>query len=465
MGFFKFSGTGSWNSPYVGDVSGPASAVQTEDGKITLSIDFQSVETAAHLAMNVINLPMREDSQLLIRNKKGHSLQTSSFQLLTMNVPFADERKNNCTMTGWAPSVDVSYFGKPTAAKTAVYMLTNLAFFGDTPRDRRIGKDRYESIATLFFEVAGYNFELIPVQKHHEACVDAVRTRSTRHTADLRVSVSEGSIETQIKVLDDLVGEICTLLSLGMGNRVSWIARNILGDRDRLIHTARRHGVTSPFVPLPVIGGYAGYSIAPSDLRALIYAGLPRLRHWNARLATSVGEHPLTDATRLATDARQETVFLQARTLAAITSLEILASRLASIDKQEYIIARPKFKQVRQHLRTTFESLPEGALGSSQISDMMLKIPELNRRSALSTLGNLVRAAGLNPDVEGIRTYLRIRNSLVHTGDYKPNIAIRVQEQHWFIIHFVDRVLLGLLNYKGNYLPANTRSNQAPFPA
>ena len=92
------------------------------------------------------------------------------------------------------------------------------------------------------------------------------------------------------------------------------------------------------------------------------------------------------------------------------------------------------------------------------------KLGELNRRPARGHLEDLVDQAGLQEPPSSFTKYLRIRNSLVHTGDYADDLEMSPDTQHWTVLHLVDRVVLGLLGYRGTYIPCTHRGPSVEFP-
>ena len=144
-------------------------------------------------------------------------------------------------------------------------------------------------------------------------------TSGTMATAQLTINANS---PTPNQTIIDRVEDVCTLLSLGAGNQVTWIEIREYSATGNLLTTTYKNNVTRSFLRMPVIAREDG-----SGLQRLVECGLPNLHKWDTYFATPTDVRPLRNAIRLAFDARTEQTYLQSRTLSAVIVTEMLASK------------------------------------------------------------------------------------------------------------------------------------------
>jgi len=179
------------------------------------------------------------------------------------------------------------------------------------------------------------------------------------------------------------------------------------------------------------------------------------LRKWDRELGTEMDPRPLRNAIRLALDARSESTYLQSRTLAAVTVMELLTSKLMIKRNTTTLVSELVFDKVKKvvtrGLDEALNYLPES---NTVLQSMKEKLNELNRVTLRKQLRKLIAETGVDVDTQELDAYIKVRNSIVHTGDYAKQLERTPIQQHWTVLEFVDRVLLGLLGYQGKYISA-----------
>jgi hypothetical protein len=240
------------------------------------------------------------------------------------------------------------------------------------------------------------------------------------------------SVDDYVSMMDD----VCRLLSLARGTKVNWIYYESLDRQGEVIAAVHENKVTKPFGGMQLID-----SGSPNDTVAFIDATLPVLqRDTTYDLGRAIDGY---------LDSKGGG-FLETRGVAGCVMLDFLLARyISGPPRRDRIISATRFRKgattLKANLSTYFPSLNE-----QQQRDMKEKIAELNRRSFKTTLKEFCGSLGLGIDSTTIERVKNIRNKLVHEARFLND------EDDWrqylTLIHLLDRVILGVLQYRGPFI-------------
>ena len=429
--------------PEGGTLVGDGSVVQRKDGTLLGTILIE--ETGPGWRPVFGGLEIRPKS-IRLTCPDGRELISDSW--MTINTRFSlnpgsrqtiiDGMLTNCTLRPLVCSVA----GEP---RSYVFYLSNLMFVGTQPVTTNYRQSTQTNPSRLDLDIGNYEMSLRRVSDYDRITRRIQATQGVAVTTQLRIRPPR---DTPAETIYTLVENVCTLLSLGSSNHVTWIEARHYGARRRWSSSELMNGVTRPYTPLNLIDLDIG-----AQIKSLVERGLPKLTDWDNRLSTGSNPKPLRNAIRMSLDAKRGGTYLQSRALAAVIVVELLNSRIMAESGTDKIISNSKFKRIRKIVKDRLsQAVSDSVIGRNVADKMVDKIPELNRPSFQQGIDSLLSTANLNVESNEDQEFLLIRNSLVHTGDFIPEIAKTPVDQFWTVLEFVDRILLALVGYEGNYL-------------
>ncbi len=258
--------------------------------------------------------------------------------------------------------------------------------------------------------------------------------------------------------LTETIDNLCYLLSVARGTKIQWIYRDLYDEAGKLIQRTHCSRITKPFCPLPIIDPAA---VDRNETKAFIEQAYPiyleKKESWKLDRGT-------IDAYL---DAKAERDYLQMRGVKLAVAMEMLKSvflELPECPVAEHIISEQQFKNLRPRLKEVIsEVLKTEAIGASSRGRVHEKIGELNRISFKYLLEHLYELVHLQVKKQDLKLFIACRNKLVHKGRFycesaKPEeqkkctpLPSKVDE-YFFLVNFLDRVFLKLLDYSGPYI-------------
>lgn len=279
--------------------------------------------------------------------------------------------------------------------------------------------------------------------------------RDVLPTAELELEASS-SIKSDI----ELVNEVCYLLSIAVGTKVQWIAHtDWISTNDWIARSHYGLHVTKGYVPLPLIDLSRGSKLLE------IFLGVVGSQDRVSERKLAGLAHAVID-TYLG--AKAEGDFLQARALRLVIAVEMLKAEFqAARDISPLGILENDYGHLRRLIKDTVRSVISDKTTSTQRSIIYSNLGGLNRTTFKEQLRELLAALGLDYCDNDLNRFVASRNRLVHEGRFYCEKAsdqdkVRIlpfdsPSKEWFwLLHFVDRIILKASGYSGPYLNWST---------
>lgn len=265
--------------------------------------------------------------------------------------------------------------------------------------------------------------------------------------------------------LEQVVDNICYLLSVASGGKIQWIYCKQLDKDGEIIHYMLASRVTKPYSPLNVINN--GPSIDEkrsrvaevSEIQAFIESAYPIYVGKKNEYKLNKG---LIDSYL---DGKAEADYLESRGIKIIMALELLKDiflQAEPIDK--LIINKEEFESMQSLIQEALSEIlkKDKSIESNQRGEVYSKIKELNKKTFRAILEQICEIVDLDITKDEMDLIIKSRNSLVHTGSFyfenlekeeRARIQINmVADEYFFMVNFLDKLILKLLGYTGTYI-------------
>jgi len=221
--------------------------------------------------------------------------------------------------------------------------------------------------------------------------------------------------QSDLSKLITLIDDICLLLSVKNGTKISWIYYDICQKNGESISRKHALKVTKAYQPLNIY-----YLKEPRTVQTkeFLEATYPHYLKYRDLFKLNSG---VIDAFL---DAKAENDFLETRAGKMALAIEFLKNEyLMSQDQDsEFIIPQENFKkfsqEIRQAMIKTLKLHDLTEIGKIQAISDINKINGLNRRSFSNIFKQLVRQFKVNITNDEISLFIHCRNSLVHRGTF-----------------------------------------------
>ena len=271
------------------------------------------------------------------------------------------------------------------------------------------------------------------------------RTKAQKGISVTCEVVAKPSVNMELREVTSKLDELCRLLSLARGTKITWINAEECMEDGKAHRIILRNPVTWPFSSLPLIDPQN-----PQDTPLFIEKVYPTYLKLRDR-------YNLDLAIEQYLDAKRETAYLETRALAAVSLLDFLQGRYASLRDLDKIISglsREKNKELRDGLKKLIMSLFPDIKGSD-LDEMTKKTPELNRRSYLSLLKLWTCSLGLKISQGELSKIRDTRIALVHKAKFQSSDSDGKIREYFRVICLIDQVFLKLLSYDGWFMGVN----------
>jgi hypothetical protein len=344
----------------------------------------------------------------------------------------------------------------PAEGLVATFRLTNLAFEGSefTSYPQSDGPPHLHR-DTVRVVLDGIQATLTRATNYRDVLQRARAAEEVAITAVLRLPVANGeAIEQTLRT----ARRVCTLLTLATGNLVTWVAWRLTGPDGAVVREEHRTPITRKMA-----GSGAIDARDPAQLVAFMEATYPRFVELEHRFELHRVAHAYVDGLTGS--------FLQTRALAMGVLAEYVVGRfLADARVRLKIFAsRAGARLLRQHLARQVQAcLPELArrldlkLADHAIADMSQafenKLAFFNEPTLKYKLTELARRLDVDLTEDDIRRFVHTRNELAHRMDFDD--SSRPSVQYFHMRYVVERLLLGVLGYRGPFVDCRTWTHQ-----
>ena len=427
---------------------------QIETGLIYITCRFAPKLAQDAATIQFIMDPPPQDVELIYGKIRGGMQFESRGELLIVHSEVTVFANNPATITLLAQEVD--FWSENTGlSKRYKFSVVNFEFMGNHPAERVVQKGTNQ--------VKHYYLNLELKTPWGVAVVDPVpdyKDVIRRIKAQKGISVTckvtaKPSMSMELEGVASKLDELCRLLSLARGTKITWINAEEYVEDGRANRIILKNSIAWPFSSLPLIDPRN-----PQDTPLFVekvYSKYLELRD----------SYNIDIAIEQYLDAKRATTYLETRALTAVSLLDFLQGRYASQHGLDEIVSdfskNKKKKELRGSIRKVIEStFPDShddelkeVLGEDKIEEMLEGIPELNRRSYLNILKLWARDLELDMSQDELLKVKDTRNSLVHNAKFQLKDSEGGKREYFRIIRLIDRVFLKLLNYDGYFIDVN----------
>jgi len=398
-----------------------------------------------------MELRMPEIEHVYGKTRSGMNFESRG-KLLTVSAKLELFSTKSSAITLIAQEVDLQPENK-CHAEHCRFSIVNFEFIGNHPA-KRIMQDGTKQVEHLYLDLelrTPWGLIIVdPVPDYKDVIARIKAQKSISVTCEL---VAKPSEVTELHGVASKMDELCRLLSLARGTKITWITAEECMKDGKAHRIILRNAVTRPFSSLPLIDPRN-----PQDTALFIekvYPSYLKLRD----------SYNLNIAIEQYLDAKRETVYLETRALTAVSLLDFLQGRYASprgLDKIASFSDKEQ-KQIRLCLKRTMESLRPNihgdkfkeVLGEDTLQEMMEKTSELDRRSYLNMLKLWAQDLKLDISEDELSEVKHTRNTLVHGAKFQLSDPINKTREYFRVIRLIDQVFLKLLGYDGYFIDVN----------
>jgi hypothetical protein len=295
-----------------------------------------------------------------------------------------------------------------------------------------------------------------PVHNHETIMWRVRRLKSIDVTCEI---VGEVTTETGKEMLEEIVDNLCYLLSVAKGTKIEWLYRDIFDAQGTC--TERMHGsrITKAYCPLSLIR-------EDRILQAFLQ------KTYSPYVANR--ERYALDQETIDTylDAKAESDYLQIRGIKLAVAMEVLKDvflNLSDTPVAEFVTKPTRFNKIISDLKDAI--LPILQKNNLDISSETLseKLPDINRRTFKKILADICKRIDLQLTAEDTQRFIQSRNTLIHKGRFKCEEKSRgaedtqLFEEFCFLMNVLDKVFLRLLEYHGQYMDRRVPSQPNPY--
>ena len=242
----------------------------------------------------------------------------------------------------------------------------------------------------------------------------------------------------------NLVSDLCSVLSLAEGTLVNWIFCEQRDADGKQLFAVHHPAITRPYNgALPLIDPRR-----PAEMPAFVESVFGPFRDIEDSYRLGATVRALVDV--------RTTGFLETRCLQLLSVMEFVIGRNAVLNGREFVMADVAFKAKRESLTRTFSEVLRLAFGSlaKQAADEMAEhVQGLNYTSFRRRLRKAAASFGVRLEKSDVNGVAETRNELVHRASFVTDEPMKEFQR---VQSVLDKLLLGLLGYRGPYIDAKT---------
>lgn len=419
------------------EVAGSVVVAQRLDGTPVLAIESESSALRDGIFAGSLELQdgvvfgIAEDIEIAIR---GRSWLVDSYYSISNG-------RETTYAVFFLTSAEVRFGSAESTASSVSFDIVNFLFVGTEVVDYQTdhGESRRLSRISLDLDDGEVILDQLPEYESVKNRLKARKGVEVTSTLTMRLSALE-----EVDRATEVAERIADVMSICRGTVVSWVAYTVLDADESAVLTHLRNSVVKNYSPFPLI-----HDMPPEPTREFLRSGSRANRLVDA-------EYGLRRVARAYAETRGGP-FLETRALLIGVLMEFLAATRARLEGNAAIMPEPQFEEsaedlvdaVESTVREIFPDLPQ-----DQIQAMAVKVRGFNHRSLRSRINGLVAWLELDVSSQEIAQFIEIRNSLAHIGLF-PESAEPVRS-FMTMMALLDRVLLRLLGYSGEYINPET---------
>lgn len=328
--------------------------------------------------------------------------------------------------------------GSGSGASQLRYGLANMhAIRRNEVYARAVGESRTEQRRCARLNVGGLDLMIEPRQDADAILKEAASVRGSALSAELTVAPLGGQ---SMEAIDEAMGKVCALFSLGQGSAVVWLYRESLAGAGNIVATHCVDAITKPH-------GAAHRLIADGDLCGFVQATFPA---WDS----ADEKWGIRNAILGYTDAKIQVDYHELRALKMAIVIEHLKSVFLDRTGREYILPddvfQAAFRELRRGVTNALKDAFPGQLGQT-LEQLAAGVAGMNRTSFRNALRGVAAELRLPLEKEELDALVPVRNRLVHAMRFADDIPLSHIEQYNLLTTFTGRLLLAALEYDGSY--------------
>ena len=287
--------------------------------------------------------------------------------------------------------------------------------------------------------IEGYNLSFEPVEEYTNIIKELKISKGVAITCEIKIDVVPTTNKDEIITILD---NICMLLTLAQGCRVSWLYYDFVSADGNIIESFHGNAITKPFVNLPLIP-----ADLPKDTKDFIQKSF-------SNFVSNRNFWELWNAIDAFTDAKVEGDFLESRALKLVILMEHLRSQYLRQNDKEYILYPPEIynasadKLIRVVQEILVLKFPEEEKNNLEM--MANHVRGLNWFPFGRALSEICNHIGLAMNSKERRRFIDIRNELVHRFKFCNSYG-NGWDQFAYLMTFIGKIFLAILRYDGLY--------------
>lgn len=288
------------------------------------------------------------------------------------------------------------------------------------------------------------------IEPSADFCVLKERSRILRKphlTARLELAISG---EEELSMAEEDVDDVCALLSVAQGCAVNWVKYDVLTADEEVCYQVFGSRKTAPYCPLRIVD-----SNIPEYLENTypIYAERRDRWHLDRGIVAAYLE------------GKDETDYLDTRAAKLALGLEMMVDRICEAEGFDgWILEQDTFDEIEEALKNAIRCEIDSATQRAKLYEHLRGI---NRASFREKIDFLLTQIDAEYEEEEVRRFIKYRNCLIHRGRFycslpkerqSGNMALHSpSDEYFFMVEFMDRLLLRIVGYAGKYVDASER--------
>ena len=266
--------------------------------------------------------------------------------------------------------------------------------------------------------------------------------------------------EEGIVRLQEVVHDLCYLLSVARGTKIQWVYCDQYSGSGECTMRTHSSRITKPYSPPSIIDPRAGGRHETKVFLEQAYSAYVSKRD-SYRLDKGTIDAYL--------DAKAEQDFLEMRAAKLAVAMEMLKMvflELPDSPAKECVLGEKDFKELVPPISEAVDKILEQKGVKKDDRKAICgdkKIEGLNRRAFRYFIDKLCKQIGLKVEEKDLALFVECRNKLVHSGQFYCAAATKEEREkcpplpsktheYFFLVNFLDRIFLKLLGYGGVYI-------------
>ncbi len=329
--------------------------------------------------------------------------------------------------------------GKPEWGEKAEIQFGIANFFFMGSETQEVAPNSWK-LSLLPLDLHGKSITIKQISEYDERMKSIKALKSVSLTCHAQVEIHGFD---EIEVVEATINRLCKLLSVARGTLVSWLYYDIVSPEGAIIYSEHFPAITRSYAGGPLIE-----DVLSEDTQRFIETAYSKYLELDPAYQLNRVIHAWVDI--------RSDSFLETRALALISLIEYLSGKFASISGRATVIDENIFEQYREDIERGVRQLLTTVipnLSANNAATMAAKSRSFNYRSLRSKLTSLLRHFDVPISNDEIGDFVETRNRLVHYMEFRTE---NPTAEFFQMVHLVDRLLLKMLGYSGQYVNTTT---------